>query len=136
MMTTRIVETGERILSVLGYPDVTVCVGLIDDREIAKLHQQWFGDPSPTNVISLEYDLDESGLGLLGEIYVSVEFAAREAAAAGVPLDYRVAWLMMHGLLHICGYEHVDVPADEVRRMEHMEEQLDRDWLAPLWGIL
>lgn len=131
---TRMETTGERILNVLGYPDAVACVGFVDDAQICKLHAKWFGDPSPTNVVSLEYHNDGTPSGLIGEVYVSVDAARREAGSAGLSLAYRAAWLMMHGLLHICGYEHVNVDEEVMRRMEEMEVKLDREILIPIWN--
>lgn len=87
----------------------------VDDEEIAVINESYLGHQGPTNVIS--FAMQEGELPpdlkdiLLGDIIISTDTAAREAEAGGITADERVLQLMLHGILHLCGYEHVN---DEV----------------------
>lgn len=83
-------------------PDLAVSLLLTDDREIAQLHAEFLQDATPTDVIS--FALDDTA-----ELVVSVETAAREAAAGGHTLAAEVALYVVHGLLHVCGYDDLRV---------------------------
>lgn len=87
-----------------GRPELAVSLLLTDDREIARVHGEYLGDPTPTDVIS--FDLGDSA-----EIVVSVETAARVAKAHGHRVRAEVALYVVHGLLHVCGF-------DDVRRRD------------------
>lgn len=125
--------TAAQVLSALGYPDAGVCIAVVDGKEIVHLHQLWFEDSAMTNVISLEYPDTGHANELVGEIYICWEEAVREAEIAEQPALYRSNYLLMHGLLHICGYEHVNVDDEERHRMEQKEEELERRILLPLF---
>jgi probable rRNA maturation factor len=60
---------------------------------------------------------------LLGDVVISVDTAWREARQAGRPLEERLTQLLVHGLLHLCGYDHEQTPA-EARRMAAKSRQL------------
>lgn len=87
----------------------------VDDEEIAEINESYLGHVGPTNVIS--FAMQEGELPpdlkdvLLGDIIISTDTAAREAEAGGITADERILQLMLHGILHLCGYEHVN---DEV----------------------
>jgi len=92
--------------------DLAVSLLLTDDREIAQLHAEFLQDPTPTDVIS--FALDDSA-----ELVVSVETAARVAAASGHALPAEVALYVVHGLLHVCGHD--DLRARDRARMRAAE---------------
>lgn len=87
----------------------------VDDEEIAEINESYLGHEGPTNVISFamqEGELPPDLVGVqLGDIIISTDTAAREAEAGGINVDERILQLMLHGILHLCGYEHVN---DEV----------------------
>lgn len=84
----------------------------VDDAEIAGINESYLGHQGPTNVIS--FAMQEGELPpdlkdiLLGDIIISTDTAAREAEAGGITTDERVLQLMLHGILHLCGYEHIN----------------------------
>jgi len=86
-----------------GRPGLDLSVVFVDDAEIAALHGRWFDDPTPTDVISFDLGQDEPGPA--GELYVSVERARAEARARGLPLERELALYLVHGALHLCGYD-------------------------------
>lgn len=61
---------------------------------------------------------------LLGDIVISAETAARDAAEAGVPFEHELYFLLLHGILHLLGYDHERGTAADARRMEAREQEL------------
>lgn len=90
-----------------GRTDLRVSLLLTDDAEIARVHADFLGDPSPTDVIS--FDLDGQA-----EIVVSVQTAKRTANSHGHALRAEVALYVVHGLLHVCGFDDI-APRDRAR---------------------
>lgn len=87
-----------------------------DDVCLKSLNVRFRGRSRPTDVLSFPGDKD---LGILGEIYVSVETARRQAADYGVTLSAEMLRLVCHGVLHLCGYDHhIGSDAAMMRRME------------------
>lgn len=83
------------------------------------MNRRFLGREGPTNVIAFPMQEGRfSGLSpnLLGDVVISVDTAHREARAAGLALDERVTQLLVHGMLHLCGYDH-ERDAAEARRM-------------------
>lgn len=110
------------LLKHLGMPKAELSILLCDDAFIRDLNAQWRQKDEPTDVLSFamgEGEAAEINPDLLGDIVISVETAARQGAALGLTLDQEVRVLLVHGLLHLLGYDHVD-PADapEMRARE------------------
>ncbi len=96
-------------------------IELLDDSQIAGLNEKFFSRARPTNVISFPLAEDR---GHLGSIVVSVETAERETAGLGYTLEEAIVYYLIHGLLHILGFEHVDVEAAEAAVMEKRQDEL------------
>jgi probable rRNA maturation factor len=98
-----------------------ISVQLADDAQIRALNAQWRGVDKPTNVLS--FPAAPSGkiarAPLLGDIVLSFETAEREAAEEGKSLADHCAHLVVHGFLHLLGFDHED--AAEADRMEALE---------------
>jgi len=92
-------------------------ISLVDDEAIAAVHGDFLDDPTPTDVITFHH----------GEILVSVETAAREAAARGGPALRETALYLIHGLLHLHGHTDAD---PELRAVMHevQDRILDDVW--------
>ena len=114
----------------MGSPDSELSILLTDDAGIESINREYFNRPRPTNVISFsmvegEFSDVNSEASMLGDIVVSVETAVREAREAGIPEWERIAELLVHGLLHIVGYDHeapdADTAAMEARSARLME---------------
>ncbi|HVX31205.1 MAG TPA: rRNA maturation RNase YbeY [Nitrolancea sp.] len=82
-----------------------VGVWLCSDDEIADLHLRFMQIPGPTDVISFPGDAE-----YLGDIAVSFDTAAEQAAEAGHPVARELAYLALHGLLHLLGYDDLTTP--------------------------
>jgi probable rRNA maturation factor len=83
---------------------------LTDDDEVRALNAEYAGNDYAADVLSFSYveDGGEPIEGVIGEMAISLETAARQAAEAGVSLADEVALLVVHGCLHILGYDHQD----------------------------
>lgn len=95
---------------------VELSVRLASDEEVHGLNRQWRGKDKPTNVLSFPMaeadDLEGSSLPgpelMLGDIILARGVCAAEAAEKAIPLDRHAAHLMVHGTLHLLGYDHHD----------------------------
>jgi probable rRNA maturation factor len=98
------------------------CVGILvtDDGRIRELNKQWRKIDKPTNVLSFAYPAQPAGPArYIGDLAISFETAAREAAAENKSINDHVAHLCVHGFLHLLGYDHeMDVDAETMERLE------------------
>lgn len=98
-----------RALKVVHAGGAGVTVAFVSDRTMRGLNRRWRGKSGTTDVLSFPSGQDEfeksEGLSL-GDVVISAEQAARQAAANGLDFDGEVAQLILHGLLHLCGYDH------------------------------
>jgi probable rRNA maturation factor len=104
----------------LGCPEKELSILLVDDLQIADLNTTYLNREGPTNVIAFPMQEGEfAGISpdLLGDVVISVDTAEREAAAAGMDVEARTVELLVHGMLHLMGYDH-EHDEDEARRME------------------
>ncbi len=114
------------ILNDLDSPDAEMSIVLVDDTQIAALNQQYLSRRGPTNVIAFamrEGEFSDLTPQLLGDVVISMETAAAEARAAGISLDRRFRELLIHGILHLFGFDH-ERSADEARRMDARSREL------------
>ncbi len=82
-------------------------VAFIDDEEMKGLNAKVRGKATTTDVLSFSYGDDEFEQdGSLGDIVISVEKSALQAAEHEVELDVEIMQLILHGILHLCGYDH------------------------------
>ncbi len=97
-----------------------VTVAFVSDRAMRELNRRWRGKRGTTDVLSFPSAQDEferaEGLRL-GDVVVSVEQAARQAVEHGLGFDEEVSQLILHGLLHLCGYDH-ERDEGEMNRLE------------------
>lgn len=95
-------------------------VALVRDDEMHRLNRDYRGKDRTTDVLAFALREGEAtehqAPGLLGDVVVSVPTAERQAAARGHSLDHELAELLVHGILHLLGYDHERSPAD-ARRM-------------------
>ncbi len=120
-------RTASRILSALACPDAELSVLIVSDEEIREFNRDFLGRDRPTNVISFPMqEGEESGLhaDLLGDVVISADTAARDAAEAGTDFEKELYFLLLHGILHLVGFNHEGTSAEEVRRMEAKEDEI------------
>ena len=117
----------QRILDALGCPEAELSVSIVGDRSIRTLNRDSLGRDKATNVISFAMSEGEFG-GLnpqmLGDVVISADTAAREAEEAGETFLSRLYFLLLHGILHITGYDHERSGEAEAARMEGREREI------------
>jgi len=88
--------------------DKTAAIAFISDRRMKELNSFFRGKNSTTDVLSFPHEPDEfdNDASNLGDIVISVEQAARQAEENGLTLENEIKQLILHGLLHLCGYDH------------------------------
>lgn len=99
----------------MEYPDGELSILVVDDSEITELNKTYFDREGPTNVIAFsmrEGEYSEVSPYLLGDVVISAETAEQEANRAGMPREERFVQLLVHGILHLLGYDHVTSEAD------------------------
>ncbi|MFP4204063.1 MAG: rRNA maturation RNase YbeY [Opitutales bacterium] len=99
-------------------PDGELSIVFLGDSEIARIHENFMGDPAPTDVITFPGDPD---MDFAGEILVSVDHAARHATEHGGSFSRELSLYLMHGWLHLAGYD--DREEDDRARMRGAESE-------------
>lgn len=125
------------IVHVLGRlhldPDCTVSVACVDEGRMAELHEKWMDEPGPTDVMSFPMDEMRPGtagepapLGILGDIVLCPAFAERQAVEAGHAREDELDLLVVHGMLHLVGFDHAE--PEEHRVMFDLQGAILEDW--------
>lgn len=102
-------------------PGSEVSVVFTDDAAIRVLNRDYRGKDVPTNVLSFPVDIDEDGVAgpLIGDIVLARETLLRESVDLGLSFDAHLTHLIVHGLLHLFGYDHLtDADAAEMEGLE------------------
>ncbi|MGC8763040.1 MAG: rRNA maturation RNase YbeY [Acidobacteriota bacterium] len=124
-------ELAAFLLDLMGHLGVEGEVGvrLASDRTVAEANSRYRGRRGPTDVLSFPSGQAlEDGTPYLGDILVGMGKARKAAEEAGKPLPWEVKRLLLHGLLHLLGYDH----ETDGGRMERKERRLRRRWgLSP-----
>jgi probable rRNA maturation factor len=102
-----------KALEAIGKSDSSATIAFVSDKSIRKLNQQFRGIDKVTDVLSFPAD----GPHNLGDVAVSVETAAIQAKANGLSFENEIAQLILHGLLHLSGYNH-ETDNGEMNRLE------------------
>lgn len=120
----------ERVMAGEEIADGTGLALLItDDEEVRQMNLQFLGIDEVTDVLSFPDEADDFIQGmadepLLGDIAIALPTAARQARDFSHSIDAEVAHLLTHGILHLCGYDHVNSPEEEARMRAREEHYL------------
>ncbi len=102
------------------------CIALSNDAQIAELNGSYRGKPAPTNVLSFpagfSIPIDDDDPRFLGDVVLALETLQREAAELGLPIEHHMQHLVVHGLLHLLGYDHGT--DQEAQAMESLEVRI------------
>jgi probable rRNA maturation factor len=112
----------------LDCPEGELSILLVDNDRIQALNREYRQKDTPTNVLSFpmrEGDFAEVSPGLLGDVVISVDRAAAEAVSADISLGDRMTWLLIHGILHLFGFDHEKSDAAE-EEMEIRTKELQQ----------
>ncbi|MDW8167586.1 MAG: rRNA maturation RNase YbeY [Acidobacteriota bacterium] len=111
----------ERVLAAVGKSGHGVAIVFVGDRTIRHLNREFRGIDRPTDVLSFPFGETEPDVPgsppYLGDVIISVETARRYAARWRISLDRELRNLIIHGVLHLCGYDH-ETDQGEMRRLE------------------
>ncbi len=107
------------MLKAIGKPQSSATVAFVSDTKIRELNRRFRGIDSPTDVLSFpDAVIERQRPGQnLGDIAVSVERAELQAKENGLRFDEEISQLILHGLLHLCGYDH-ETDNGEMNRLE------------------
>ena len=120
-------KTAVSLLELTQMEHAELSILLVDDQNIAGLNRQWRNKNGPTNVLafSLTEGEDSAMAGnLLGDIVISVDTAVREAQTQGVSVHDRLDILLIHGFLHLLGYDHEKSESEAERMFKKEAETL------------
>jgi len=99
----------QRILADLGLPEAELSLLLVDDKQIQELNHRFLGRDKPTNVLAFsmrEGEYSSLHPHLLGDLVISIETAKRQSKQSGLNAMEMLTLLLIHGILHLLGYEH------------------------------
>ncbi len=114
------------ILDALACPDGEISILIVDDPQIEELNQQYLNREGPTNVIAFamrEGEFSDLSPHLLGDVVISADTAAQEAQIAAMSMQQRFSELLVHGILHLMGYDH-ETSEKDARVMEDRSKEL------------
>jgi len=109
-------------------------ISLVDEAEMTRLHEEWMDESGPTDVLSFPMDeLRPNEISknnevpvVLGDVVICPDVARKQGDAAGHGLEQELRILLVHGILHLLGFDHVE-PAEEVE-MFALQGKIVQDW--------
>jgi len=113
-----------KILKALESDDREISLVFVDDDGITDINRQYLGRDYPTNVIAFSMNEGEFGninLSVLGDIVISAETALRDAQAGDLSPEDELDYLMIHGVLHLLGYDHEHPSDAEIMKEKEQE---------------
>ncbi|GAA3034480.1 rRNA maturation RNase YbeY [Streptosporangium longisporum] len=136
------------VVSLAGYvlermginPLAELSILVVDEEAMSVLHEQWMGEPGPTDVLAFPMDELRPGPGagarqegdaptdpaLLGDVVLCPQVAAKQAAEAGHGTEAELELLCTHGILHLLGYDHAE--PEEHKEMFSLQGELLESW--------
>lgn len=123
LLLSDLLDQARRLLASIEFAHAELSVVLCDDPHIRALNHTHRGIDRPTDVLSFAMQEGDGQLEddpVLGDLVISIDTARRQADELGHPLDHELRVLLVHGLLHLLGYDHETSPADaeEMRAAE------------------
>lgn len=113
-----------------------VSISFVSNEAIAELNQKYRMKEGPTDVLSFECDgvedddfvggSDEDAIYALGDVVIAPDVAQTQTGEYGTTFEEEISLLLVHGLLHLCGYDHID--DEEAEQMEALEAKILQAW--------
>ncbi len=113
---------GERVLEQLDKAGHEVCVRIVEADESRTLNERYRGKDKPTNVLSFPADLPAETIPLLGDLVICAPVVIEEARQQSKQVDDHYTHMLVHGLLHLGGYDHEE--EQQAQQMEALEVAL------------
>lgn len=117
------------------HPQADLSLVLVDEETMAGYHERFMDLPGPTDVMSFPMDElrvpkdgEEPPNGLLGDIVICPQFTSAQAPENGREPEEEIDYLLIHGLLHLLGYDHAE--PDEKAKMFGLNDRIIADWKA------
>jgi probable rRNA maturation factor len=114
-------KIAHRALEVLGLNKVELSIVLVSGAQIRRLNKLYRNKDKPTDVLSFPISEKVNGWLILGDIVISVDTARRQAKELGHSLDEELKRLLVHGLVHLLGYNH-ELGGEEEKKFFELEE--------------
>ena len=114
-------KIAHRALEVFGLNKVELSVVLVSDAQIRRLNKLYRNKDKPTDVLSFPIGEKVEGWLILGDIVISVDTAKRQAQELGYSLEEELKRLLVHGLVHLLGYDH-ELGGEEEKKFFELEE--------------
>ncbi|MDQ7784515.1 MAG: rRNA maturation RNase YbeY [Desulfomonilaceae bacterium] len=119
-----LIRKTSQVLEDLGCsPTTSLSIAFVDSEEMAELNLKYRGKEGPTNVLSFSQQEGESPgtqQGLLGDVVICAERVREDALKLGYTEEEMVLYLLIHGILHLTGYDHAD-PDEAVAMQEKVD---------------
>ena len=124
------------------HPLAELCIKAVDEATIAELNEQWMEKQGPTDVLAFPMDELRPGLldeepeeGVLGDLVLCPDIAARQGETAGHGTEAELELLTVHGILHLLGYDHAE--PEEHKEMFGLQDELLAAWrdASPTSGV-
>ena len=121
--TQKIQQWVIEVFSALDKSSMTVTIRVVGENEMLSLNRRYGGKDYPTNVLSFPFEpIPKICTDLLGDIVICAPVVKREALVEKKIISDHWAHMIVHGMLHLCGYQHDD--DEEAMEMEALEKQL------------
>jgi probable rRNA maturation factor len=115
------------LLKHLACADKEISLCFVDDQTIQQLNNQYLYKDKPTNVLSFSLQEGECGSinpHILGDIVISVDRAKEDALKKSLSFEREIDFLIIHGLLHLLGYNHENATKEDAKAMQKKEKEL------------
>jgi probable rRNA maturation factor len=120
----RLAQLATQVLSAVGESESELSVALVGDQRMRRLNHVYRHKDRSTDVLAFAMrECNSPKTALLGDVVISVPTAQRQASEAGRSLDEELAVLLIHGVLHLCGYDH-ERSEQEAARMQRRERAI------------
>jgi probable rRNA maturation factor len=119
-------KIAHRALEVLGLNKAELSIVLVSDAQIKRLNKLYRNKDKPTDVLSFPIGEKVNGWLILGDIVISVDTAKKQAQELGYSLEEELKRLLVHGLVHLLGYDH-ELGGEEEKKFFELEEFVLRE---------